>query len=119
MKLSIKSTEPLQNFYLKNLNDKIFNIELDKEKPLKRPYFKRMAEIHNLNEKQVKEAFKKWAVIKEGEAMTINKAENSFNLFLQNNFKSYIQKEEKTKVKNIFDEIYQDLKNEEELNKPK
>ena len=31
MKLSIKSTEPLQNFYLKNLNDKIFNIELDKE----------------------------------------------------------------------------------------
>ena len=94
-------------------------IELDKEKPLKRPYFKRMAEIHNLNEKQVKDAFKKWAVIKEGEAMTINKAENSFNLFLQNNFKSYIQKEEKPKSKNIFDEIYQDLKNEEELKKNK
>ena len=41
------------------------------------------------------------------------------NLFLQNNYKSYIQKEEKPKSKNIFDEIYQDLKNQEELNKPK
>lgn len=114
----INEIESKQNtFALFGVED-IF-IELDKEKPLKRPYFKRMAEIHNLNEKQVKEAFKKWAVIKEGEAMTINKAENSFNLFLQNNFKSYIQKEEKPKIKNIFDEIYQDLKNEEELNKSK
>lgn len=114
----INEIESKQNtFALFGVED-IF-IELDKEKPLKRPYFKRMAEIHNLNDKQVKEAFKKWAVIKEGEAMTINKAENSFNLFLQNNFKSYIQKEEKPKGKNIFDEIYQDLKNEEELNKPK
>lgn len=31
MKLSIKSTKKIENFYIKDLNDKIFNIELDKE----------------------------------------------------------------------------------------
>lgn len=106
--------DPLSLFGLED----IF-LELDKEKPLKRPYFKRMAEIHNLNDKEVKEAFTKWSVIKEGESMTINKAENSFNLFLQNNFKSYIHKakEEKPKSKNVFADMYQELLKEEELKK--
>lgn len=62
--------------------------EMGKEKPLKRPYFKRMSEVHDLDENTVRDLFKKWAVLKEGEAMTIDKAQNSFNLYLQNNSKT-------------------------------
>lgn len=62
--------------------------EMGKEKPLKRPYFRRMSEVHDLDEKTIKDLFKKWAVLKEGEAMTIDKAQNSFNLYLQNNSKT-------------------------------
>ena len=59
--------------------------EMSKEKPMHRPYFTRMQEIYNLDEKKVKEAFKNWKILKEGEAMTISKAQNSFNLYLKNN----------------------------------
>lgn len=62
--------------------------EMAKEKPLKRPYFKRMQEIYNLDDSTLKEAFKKWSTLKEGEAMTIDKAQNSFNLYLQNQSKN-------------------------------
>jgi hypothetical protein len=64
MKLSIKSTEPLQNFYLKNLNDKIFNIELDKENNIKDgwyelivPYVDKKIEITDIliNDDSIKE----------------------------------------------------------------
>jgi hypothetical protein len=72
--------------------------EMGKEKPLKRPYFKRMCEIHDLDEKTVKESFKKWAVLKEGEPMTIDKAQNSFNLYLQNNSKALKGYTEKVEV---------------------
>ncbi len=59
--------------------------EMGKEKPMHRPYFTRMQEIYNLDEKKVKEAFKNWKILKEGESMTISKAQNSFNLYLKNN----------------------------------
>ena len=59
--------------------------EMGKEKPMHRPYFTRMQEIYNLDEKKVKQAFKNWKILKEGEAMTISKAQNSFNLYLKNN----------------------------------
>jgi hypothetical protein len=59
--------------------------EMGKEKPMQRSYFIRMQEIYNLDEKKVKEAFKNWKILKEGEAMTISKAQNSFNLYLKNN----------------------------------
>lgn len=60
-------------------------VEMAKEKPMHRPYFTRMQEIYNLDEKKIKEAFKNWKILKEGEAMTIGKAQNSFNLYLKNN----------------------------------
>lgn len=60
-------------------------VEMAKEKPMHRPYFTRMQEIYNLDEKKVKQAFKNWKILKEGEAMTISKAQNSFNLYLKNN----------------------------------
>lgn len=63
-------------------------VEMGKEKPMHRPYFVRMQEIYNLDEKKVKEAFKNWKILKEGEAMTIGKAQNSFNLYLKNNASS-------------------------------
>lgn len=66
-----------------SLND--LEVELQKEKPMQRPYFNRMQEVHNLSEKEVKDYFTKWKLIKEGEAMTISKAQNSFNLYLKNN----------------------------------
>ena len=72
--------------------------EMGKEKPLKRPYFRRMSEVHDLDEKTVKDLFKKWAVLKEGEAMTIDKAQNSFNLYLQNNSKTLKGSTEKVEV---------------------
>ena len=59
--------------------------EMGKEKPMQRSYFIRMQYIYNLDEKKVKEAFKNWKILKEGEAMTISKAQNSFNLYLKNN----------------------------------
>lgn len=59
--------------------------EMGKEKPMQRSYFIRMQYIYNLDEKKVKEAFKNWKILKEGEAMTIIKAQNSFNLYLKNN----------------------------------
>ncbi len=60
-------------------------VEMAKEKPMHRPYFTRMQEIYNLDEKNIKESFKNWKILKEGEAMTISKAQNSFNLYLKNN----------------------------------
>lgn len=72
--------------------------EMGKEKPLKRPYFSRMCEVHDLDDKTVKDLFKKWAVLKEGEAMTIDKAQNSFNLYLQNNSKNLKGYTEKVEV---------------------
>jgi hypothetical protein len=59
--------------------------EMGKEKPMQRSYFIRMQYIYNLDEMKVKEAFKNWKILKEGEAMTISKAQNSFNLYLKNN----------------------------------
>ena len=60
-------------------------VEMSKEKPMHRPFFNRMQEIYNLDEKKINEAFKNWKILKEGEAMTIGKAQNSFNLYLKNN----------------------------------
>jgi hypothetical protein len=60
-------------------------VEMGKEKPMQRSYFIRMQYIYNLDEKKVKEAFKNWKILKEGESMTISKAQNSFNLYLKNN----------------------------------
>jgi hypothetical protein len=60
-------------------------VEMSKEKPMHRPFFNRMQEIYNLDEKKIKEAFKNWKILKEGEAMNIGKAQNSFNLYLKNN----------------------------------
>lgn len=62
--------------------------ELAKEKPMQRPYFLRMQELHSISESQVKEYFTKWKLLKEGEAMTISKAQNSFNLYLKNSLTS-------------------------------
>jgi len=59
--------------------------EMGKEKPMQRSFFIRMQEIYNLDEKNIKESFKNWKILKEGEAMTISKAQNSFNLYLKNN----------------------------------
>jgi hypothetical protein len=59
--------------------------EMGKEKPMQRSFFIRMQYIYNLDEKKVKEAFKNWKILKEGESMTISKAQNSFNLYLKNN----------------------------------
>jgi hypothetical protein len=60
-------------------------VEMAKEKLMHRPFFSRMQEIYNLDEKKIKEAFKNWKILKEGESMTIGKAQNSFNLYLKNN----------------------------------
>ena len=58
--------------------------EMAKEKPMHRPYFNRMQELYSLDDKTVKESFRKWKILKEGETMTISKAQNSFNLYLKN-----------------------------------
>lgn len=90
--------------------------ELSKERPLKRPFFSRMAEIHGMDSRSVLEAFKSWQVLKEGEAMTVQKAENSFNLFLQNNKKSYISERKPQPITtNVFAEIRKELQNKQEL----
>jgi hypothetical protein len=69
-----------------SLND--LELELAKEKPMQRPYFIRMQEIHGISESQVKDYFTKWKILKEGETMTISKAQNSFNLYLKNSLTS-------------------------------
>lgn len=86
--------------------DDVF-IDFEKEKPFKRPYFERMSEVHSIDTKTIKEYFKKWATIKEGEPMTIAKAENSFNLYLSNNLKSNFKPPEKKESENIFAKLYQ------------
>ena len=92
-------------------------IDFEKEKPLKRPYFDRMSEVHSIDTKTIKEYFKKWKTLKEGECMTIAKAENSFNLYLSNNLKSNFKAPEKKETYNVFDEIYDDLMKEKENQK--
>ena len=62
--------------------------ELQNEKPMQRPYFLRMQELHGISESKVKDYFTKWKLLKEGEAMTISKAQNSFNLYLKNSLTS-------------------------------
>ena len=86
--------------------DDVF-IDFEKEKPLKRPYFERMSEIHSIDTKTIKEYFTKWKTLKEGEYMTIAKAENSFNLYLSNNLKSNFKPPEKKESENIFAKLYQ------------
>lgn len=60
-------------------------LEFESEKPMKRPYLVRMAEIHSMTLKQVLDQFRIWATKNEGKQMTISHAENSFNLFLKQN----------------------------------
>jgi hypothetical protein len=86
--------------------DDVF-IDFEKEKPLKRPYFERMSEVHSIDTKTIKEYFTKWKTLKEGECMTIAKAENSFNLYLSNNLKSNFKPPEKKESENIFAKLYQ------------
>lgn len=93
--------------------DDIF-IDFNKEKPLKRPYFERMSKVHSTDTETIKSHFKKWAIIKEGEAMTIAKAENSFNLYLSNNLKNTFKTPEKKETYNVFEEIWQDIQKEKE-----
>ena len=93
--------------------DYILN-DFNKEKPLKRPYFERMSAVHSTDIKTIKNYFKKWATIKEGEAMTIAKAENSFNLYLSNNLKGNFKAPEKKETYNVFEEIWQDIQKEKE-----
>jgi hypothetical protein len=90
-------------------------IDFKKEKPLKRPYFDRMAEVHSTDSKTIEGLFKKWAVLKEGENMTIAKAENSFNLYIGNNLKTNYKPAEKSKTYNVFDELYEDLQKQKLL----
>ena len=90
-------------------------IDFKKEKPLKRPYFDRMAQIHSTDTKTIEKQFEKWAILKEGENMTIAKAENSFNLYLVNNLKTSYKPSEKPKSRNVFDEIYEDLQKQKHL----
>jgi hypothetical protein len=98
----------------------IFN-DFIKEKPLKRPYFDRMAEVHSTDSETIEGLFKKWATLKEGENMTIAKAENSFNLYLGNNLKNIYKPQEKANSykggisKNVFDELYEDLQKQKLL----
>jgi hypothetical protein len=94
--------------------DDIFN-DFIKEKPLKRPYFERMAEVHSTDSDTIERLFKKWAVLKEGETMTIAKAENSFNLYIGNNLKTNYKQAEKSKTYNVFDELYEDLQKQKLL----
>lgn len=90
-------------------------IDFKKEKPLKRPYFDRMAEVHSSDSETIENLFHKWATLKEGENMTIAKAENSFNLYLGNNLKNIYKPQEKAKNRNVFDELYEDLQKEKHL----
>ena len=90
-------------------------IDFKKEKPLKRPYFDRMAEVHSTDSETIEALFKKWATLKEGESMTIAKAENSFNLYLGNNLKTNYKPAEKSKTYNVFDELYEDLQKQKLL----
>jgi hypothetical protein len=96
-----------------SLND-IFN-DFKKEKPLKRPYFERMAEVHSTDSDTIEKLFKKWAVLKEGENMTIAKAENSFNLYIGNNLKTNYKPAEKPKSRNVFADMYDELMKEKEI----
>jgi hypothetical protein len=91
-------------------------IDFKKEKPLKRPYIERMAHVHSTDNATVEKLFEKWAVLKEGESMTIAKAENSFNLYLANNLKSSYKPPEKSKTYNVFDELYEDLQKQKHQN---
>ena len=88
--------------------------DFNKEKPLKRPYFERMSAVHSTDIETIKNHFEKWATIKEGEAMTIAKAENSFNLYLSNHLKGNSKTSEKKENYNVFEEIWQDLQREKE-----
>ena len=90
-------------------------IDFKKEKPLKRPYFERMAHVHSTDNETVEKLFEKWATIKEGENMTISKAENSFNLYIGNNLKTNYKQAEKSKTYNVFDELYEDLQKQKLL----
>ena len=91
-------------------------IDFKKEKPLKRPYIERMAHVHSTDNATVEKLFEKWAVLKEGESMTIAKAENSFNLYLANNLKTSYKPPEKSKTYNVFDELYEDLQKQKHQN---
>lgn len=61
--------------------------EFSKEKPMRRPILVRASKDYSLNEKEALDLFKSWCLRNEGKKMSINHAENSFNLFLKANKK--------------------------------
>lgn len=88
--------------------------------------FEEMAHIYDLNDEQVQKLFQEWELTHDDRTFESEKhLKNSFILFVKNNanrFKqgkttNYRQKEEKTKSKNIFADMYQELLKEEELKK--
>jgi hypothetical protein len=74
-----------------------------------------MSHVHSTDNETIEKLFEKWAVLKEGESMTIAKAENSFNLYLANNLKTSYKPAEKSKTYNVFDELYEDLQKQKHL----
>ena len=72
--------------------------------------------LANKADDRTRKEFEKWAVLKEGESMTIAKAENSFNLYLANNLKTSYKPPEKSKTYNVFDELYEDLQKQKHQN---
>ena len=122
-----KEVKELKNEII--LNRYIIEEEFFKELPMQVPFADQLKSLHNISDSDLGKFIQEYLAVNEGkEFKIIHDLKRDFNYFVKNsiNFQSkainkptYRQKEEKPKSKNIFDEIYQDLKNEEELNKPK
>lgn len=59
--------------------------EFKKEKPMRRSLIVRVCEEYKVNESQVIDQIKIWAIRNEGKKMTFSHGENSFNLFVKAN----------------------------------
>ena len=122
-----KEVKELKNEII--LNRYIIEEEFFKELPMQVPFANQLKSLHNISDSDLGKFIQEYLAVNEGkEFKAIQDLKRDFNYFVKNsiNFQSkatnkptYRQKEEKPKAKNIFDEIYQDLKNQEELNKPK
>jgi hypothetical protein len=102
------------------LNRYIIDDEFFKELPMQIPFASQLKTIHEINDSQLEKYLVEYLAVNEGkEFKTIQDLKRDFNYFVKNSItfqsktkSTYNKPAEKSKSRNVFDEIYEDLQRE-------
>jgi hypothetical protein len=105
------------------LNRYIIDDEFFKELPMQIPFASQLKTIHEINDSQLEKYLVEYLAVNEGkEFKTIQDLKRDFNYFVKNSItfqsktkSTYNKPIEKSKSRNVFDEIYEDLQRQKHL----